>query len=223
MLKLTFGTRIAALVLLLILFSGLCAVETAVNFVENEAEDLIPPDSIFTADGTLKVLPRYTDVKQAFKDRTPRYVNKGYYLIVKKDIHKLFLYKDGVLKGTYSVATGRNPADKTGENDYSTPEGHFHLLSLRNSTDFIYVPPNGIGEFKHVYGPWYFDISTNKNGSFSGQAWKGIAIHGTNSPGSIGRNVSHGCIRLKNKDITLLKAELAKAPDIKQVQVDILP
>ena len=28
------------------------------------------------------------------------------------------------------------------------------------------------------------------------------AIHGTNSPGSIGGFVSHGCIRMYNEDIT---------------------
>jgi lipoprotein-anchoring transpeptidase ErfK/SrfK len=28
------------------------------------------------------------------------------------------------------------------------------------------------------------------------------AIHGTNNPGSVGRFVSHGCIRMYNRDIT---------------------
>jgi lipoprotein-anchoring transpeptidase ErfK/SrfK len=30
---------------------------------------------------------------------------------------------------------------------------------------------------------------------------KGYGIHGTNNPGSIGRNASHGCIRLRNRDV----------------------
>lgn len=30
---------------------------------------------------------------------------------------------------------------------------------------------------------------------------KGYGIHGTNAPGSIGKAVSHGCIRLRNRDI----------------------
>jgi lipoprotein-anchoring transpeptidase ErfK/SrfK len=38
-----------------------------------------------------------------------------------------------------------------------------------------------------------------------GLAWiglnkKGIGIHGTNNPDSIGRSASHGCIRLANWD-----------------------
>ena len=39
---------------------------------------------------------------------------------------------------------------------------------------------------------------------------KGIGIHGTNDPDSIGRNASHGCIRLANWDIVKL-AEMVKA------------
>ena len=37
-----------------------------------------------------------------------------------------------------------------------------------------------------------------------GLSLKGYGIHGTNNPGSIGHNASHGCIRLKNHDIEQL-------------------
>ena len=33
---------------------------------------------------------------------------------------------------------------------------------------------------------------------------KGYDIHGTNRPASIGRNASHGCIRLRNRDVEAL-------------------
>ncbi len=33
---------------------------------------------------------------------------------------------------------------------------------------------------------------------------KGFGIHGTNEPGSIGKAASHGCIRLRNRDIEQL-------------------
>ena len=32
----------------------------------------------------------------------------------------------------------------------------------------------------------------------------GYALHGTNRPETIGHSVSHGCIRLRNEDITKL-------------------
>jgi lipoprotein-anchoring transpeptidase ErfK/SrfK len=34
-----------------------------------------------------------------------------------------------------------------------------------------------------------------------GLSVKGYGIHGTNSPASIGHNVSHGCIRMRNRDV----------------------
>ncbi len=34
-----------------------------------------------------------------------------------------------------------------------------------------------------------------------GLSEKGYGIHGTNAPKSIGRDASHGCIRLRNKDV----------------------
>ena len=34
-----------------------------------------------------------------------------------------------------------------------------------------------------------------------GLSIKGFGIHGTNAPGSIGRKASHGCIRMRNRDV----------------------
>jgi lipoprotein-anchoring transpeptidase ErfK/SrfK len=37
-----------------------------------------------------------------------------------------------------------------------------------------------------------------------GLSVKGYGIHGTNAPSSIGRNASHGCIRMRNRDVEQL-------------------
>lgn len=42
-----------------------------------------------------------------------------------------------------------------------------------------------------------------------GLSVKGYGIHGTNNPASIGRNVSHGCIRLRNRDVEQLYTMVA--------------
>ena len=34
-----------------------------------------------------------------------------------------------------------------------------------------------------------------------GLSRKGYGIHGTNNPRSIGRRASHGCIRMRNRDV----------------------
>jgi lipoprotein-anchoring transpeptidase ErfK/SrfK len=43
---------------------------------------------------------------------------------------------------------------------------------------------------------------------------KGIGIHGTNDPGSIGRAASHGCIRLANWDIVRLATKIKKGDNV---------
>lgn len=37
-----------------------------------------------------------------------------------------------------------------------------------------------------------------------GLSIKGYGIHGTNNPASIGRNASHGCVRMRNRDVEAL-------------------
>jgi lipoprotein-anchoring transpeptidase ErfK/SrfK len=63
------------------------------------------------------------------------------------------------------------------------------LLHGRRSSDFHNIPPGPRNEVGVVW------IGLTK---------KGIGIHGTNSPGSIGRSASHGCIRLANWDAVRL-------------------
>jgi lipoprotein-anchoring transpeptidase ErfK/SrfK len=47
-----------------------------------------------------------------------------------------------------------------------------------------------------AYGPWFIRLKTG---------WKGIGIHGTHAPSSIGKNDTEGCIRLRNEELVELK------------------
>ena len=48
---------------------------------------------------------------------------------------------------------------------------------------------------------------------------KGYGIHGTNAPGSIGRAASHGCIRLRNRDMEKLFT-LLRVGDVVSVRAE---
>jgi lipoprotein-anchoring transpeptidase ErfK/SrfK len=77
-----------------------------------------------------------------------------------------------------------------GTRDTPTPRGSFFLNSLLK-------PP----ERGSVYGALAFGLS-----AFSDVItdWEGggiVGVHGTNDPSSIGSDVSHGCIRMRNGDI----------------------
>ena len=75
--------------------------------------------------------------------------------------------------------------------------------------------PSPTGEFKiisRVAHPTYYHEGTvippgkqNPVGTrWVGLSQKGYGIHGTNAPKSIGRAASHGCIRLRNRDMEKL-------------------
>jgi L,D-transpeptidase ErfK/SrfK len=77
------------------------------------------------------------------------------------------------------------------------------------------VSPSPTGEFQivsRVSNPTYYHagkvIPTGKSNPLGtrwlGLSQKGYGIHGTNAPKSVGHAASHGCIRLRNRDIEQL-------------------
>ncbi len=81
------------------------------------------------------------------------------------------------------------------------------------------VSPSPTGEFEivnRVANPAYYHdgvVTTASENSPVGTRWiglnlKGYGIHGTNAPRSIGQAASHGCIRLRNRDVERLYAML---------------
>ena len=72
--------------------------------------------------------------------------------------------------------------------------------------------PSPVGVYKIVTSipepTWYYKGKivgpgkTNPLGTrWLGLSIKGYGIHGTNVPSSIGHNASHGCVRMRNKDV----------------------
>ncbi|MBU5443434.1 L,D-transpeptidase [Paenibacillus sp. CECT 9249] len=87
------------------------------------------------------------------------------------------------------------------------------MLYLLNDDIVVRGYPVGIGKMLTQTPSGEFTIvnkSPNPGGPF-GAYWMGLSkphygIHGTNNPSSIGKEVSHGCIRMYNQDVL----ELAK-------------
>jgi lipoprotein-anchoring transpeptidase ErfK/SrfK len=107
-----------------------------------------------------------------------------YRVDVSRSAHQLRVYKDDKLQKTYPVAIGTA--------DTPTPGGTYFIRVLLK-------PPNPNGD----YGPYAYGLSgfsavlTTFNGGDGV-----IGMHGTNEPQVIGHDASHGCIRLRNADIT---------------------
>jgi lipoprotein-anchoring transpeptidase ErfK/SrfK len=98
---------------------------------------------------------------------------------------KLAVIEGGKVIATFSVAVGASTSP--------SPTGKFQIVN-RVSNPTYYHPGTVIpsGKDNPVGTRW---IGLNQ---------KGYGIHGTNAPKSVGHAASHGCIRLRNRDVERL-------------------
>jgi len=96
---------------------------------------------------------------------------EGYFIYIDLTESMLYLFKDGELYKKYPVAYGKKET------------------------------PSPIGVWRIVY-------KAKNWGTGFGTRWMGLdvpwgiyGIHGTNKPGSIGSSVSHGCVRMFNRNV----------------------
>ena len=103
-------------------------------------------------------------------------------IVVSIPDRKLALIESGKVVKVYQTAVG---APKS-----PSPSGSFKII--RRVVDPVWSS-NG-----KVVGPG----KSNPVGTrWIGLSIKGYGIHGTNVPSSIGKNASHGCIRMRNRDV----------------------
>lgn len=97
-----------------------------------------------------------------------------YSITVNTKSHILILFKYGKLFKTFPIAVGKSSTP--------TPRGHYKIVNKA-------VNPGG------PYGVRWLGLNIPDGG---------YGIHGTNNNSSIGNSVSHGCIRMFNKDVVVL-------------------
>ena len=97
---------------------------------------------------------------------------------------KLVLFDGDRIVKIYDVAVGKPTTP--------TPEGEFRIINhVPNPT---------------YYGSWSRRESSPGTNNPIGTRWMGLSaagygIHGTNVPSSIGKAASHGCIRMRQRDL----------------------
>lgn len=118
-------------------------------------------------------------------------------IVVSKQDMRLRVYD---YKGTrlmdYGIACGKNFGQKHKVGDMKTPEGMFFVQSIEDASERTHDFGDGLGEIQGAYGPYFIRLDTPGN--------KGIGIHGTHDPLSIGTRATEGCIRLNNNDLVEL-------------------
>ena len=120
------------------------------------------------------------------KRRAVRVFTNGYRLVVRLRSNELRLWRGDRLLARYPVALGTRSTP--------TPRGLYYIVELLQ-------PSRANGS----YGPFSFGLSAHSNvlKRFAGGDGR-VGLHGTNQPGLIGSDVSHGCIRLRNAAVRRL-------------------
>jgi lipoprotein-anchoring transpeptidase ErfK/SrfK len=117
------------------------------------------------------------------------------WLVIYRGARKFEFYVNGKLKRTGKVAVGAPGME--------TPTGLFYVQAKFNPS-------------WEVLGAYAFETS----GYSKLSDWPGggvVGVHGTNTPELIGQAVSHGCVRLYNKDIRYLRSLVGVGTPIKIV------
>ena len=151
------------------------------------------------------ILPQMTGESLKYAQKL---INSPYerFIVVDKERMLVILYdKYGRVEKEYKMACAKNYGTKQGEWDSRTPEGFFSAQGVYDSTDWLFKDKDGkVSQKRGQYGPRFIRL---KNG-------KGVGIHGTCSPGALGRRVSHGCIRIHNDNILELVEYVEKGMPI---------
>jgi lipoprotein-anchoring transpeptidase ErfK/SrfK len=108
-----------------------------------------------------------------------------YRIVVNREHLTLTLFDQCRVVKRYAIGLGKESTP--------TPDGQFYVISLLK-------PPSA----DSVYGSYAYGLSAFSDAITNWAGGGVIGIHGTNDPSSIGDRKSHGCIRMRNKDIEQL-------------------
>jgi lipoprotein-anchoring transpeptidase ErfK/SrfK len=140
------------------------------------------------------------------QDRTPSpivFSKPKRQVLVSTPNRRLAVLENGVVIRTFAVSVGAAGSP--------SPTGKFVIVNrLVDPTYYhtgVIIPPG----HHNPLGPRW--VGLNK---------KGYGIHGTNLPNSVGRAASHGCIRLRNRDVVEF-AKLVNIGDTVEIRADSGP
>lgn len=134
---------------------------------------------------------------------TPGLTRGSYVVVVDLDANRLYFTRNRrvLWSAVVGTGTGLRLEHEKGEWDFSTPNGTFQVQ--HKAEEPVWIAPD-----------WYFienklpippQDSPKRRfpgglGSAAVYIGAGLAIHGTDKPELLGQRVSHGCIRLSNRD-----------------------
>ena len=111
-------------------------------------------------------------------------------IVVDRSAHRLQVFEGSQVLHDVPVAIGTGATP--------TPVGDFYIVELLRPDR-----PDG------PYGPFAFGLSGFSETAPDFAGGNGvIGLHGTNEPATLGRDVSHGCVRVHNDVVALLAGSI---------------
>jgi lipoprotein-anchoring transpeptidase ErfK/SrfK len=152
----------------------------------NDYPTLVLVDKVREIDGVtwylVKVAVRPNGSRGWVREGSLAFYTTSAKIVIDLSERMLRTYRRGELKGEYPVAVGKPGLE--------TPTGSFFINQKLK-------PPRPGG----AYGALAIGISAFQPKLSGWEQGGPVAIHGTNEPWLIGEAVSHGCVRMKDKDV----------------------
>ena len=200
--------RVVALAAAAVLLSSfVCAYGTGFSYRPATGVALaLPPAPPASGPALDKEIARLRSQRKSLENQIRQNTPRGTYIIIDQTHNRLYLKKDDtiLLESSCSAGSGLVLEEGTGKNRrwvFDTPRGRFRVLNrLENPVwkkpDWAFVEegkpiPRDPGE-RFEYGTL---------GEYALYFGDGYMIHGTLYERLLGRNVSHGCIRLGKEDL----------------------
>lgn len=149
-----------------------------------------PPQSLKPYGKQKPPVSKKSSVKRPSQAIDPKSLSKDTHLVIKLRDRRVYVYKNKKLKVSYPIGIG-----KAG---WETPTGNYKVMDMQ---------PHPIWE-----EPWTGKVILEGPDNPLGDRWIGfwtdgrnsIGFHGTPSEKLVGQAVSHGCIRMRNRDVVAL-------------------
>lgn len=132
----------------------------------------------------------------------------GLYVVVDTSLNQLFLYDSGraILKSTVSCGSGMILIDPSGKREwlFETPRGEFIIQTKYEKPTWVKPDWAFIEEGKPIPQNVMERAEVGTLGDYALGFGNGYFIHGTLYTRLLGKNITHGCIRMGDEDLRKL-------------------
>jgi L,D-transpeptidase YbiS len=187
------------------LFSALVLIEGAGHWVAWKASQIDFPDSVRAEK---KIIQSLKAENALLRKKIEALQPNGLYVMVDTSLSQLYLYKNrsAILKATVSCGSGMILIDPSGKREwrFETPRGEFTIQTKYEKPTWIKPDWAFIEEGKPIPKNIMERAEVGMLGDYALGFGNGYFIHGTLYTRLLGKNITHGCIRMGDQDLKML-------------------